>query len=137
MPNATVLIVEDADRFGLSQLHQLRGRVGRATKPGYVYLISATSNPQANERLRAMEKTEDGFELAEYDLSLRREGDILGRRQHGASALKLVNVVRDGAVIEAAHADAAEYVKIHGTGDDAESLAWFREVDKIFGDKID
>ena len=107
VPNATVMIVEDADRFGLSQLHQLRGRVGRGSKAGAVYLISASKTDAALERLGAMERTDDGYELATYDLSLRREGDILGNRQHGASGLKLVNVVRDGAVIEAAHADAA------------------------------
>ena len=107
VPNATVMIVEDADRFGLSQLHQLRGRVGRGTKPSEVHLVSGTKKESALERLRAMERTDDGFELASYDLSLRREGDILGNRQHGASLLKLVNVVRDGKLIEAAHADAA------------------------------
>ena len=106
VPNATVMIVEDADRFGLSQLHQLRGRVGRGEKPGEVYLVSASRTDAALRRLAAMETTDDGYELAAYDLSLRREGDILGNRQHGASALKLVNVVRDGKVIEAAHADA-------------------------------
>ena len=107
VPNATVMIVEDADRFGLSQLHQLRGRVGRGDKPGQVHLISGTRKESALERLKAMEHTDDGFELANYDLSLRREGDILGNRQHGASLLKLVNVVRDGKLIEAAHDDAA------------------------------
>ena len=107
VPNATVMIVEDADRFGLSQLHQLRGRVGRGDKPGEVHLVSGTKSPVALERLAAMERTDDGFELASYDLSLRREGDILGNRQHGASMLKLVNVVRDSGLIEAAHADAA------------------------------
>ncbi|MBQ9001012.1 MAG: ATP-dependent DNA helicase RecG [Eggerthellaceae bacterium] len=106
VPNATVMIVEDADRFGLSQLHQLRGRVGRGDLPGEVHLVSGTRNEPALERLRAMERTDDGFELASYDLSLRREGDILGNRQHGASLLKLVNVVRDSRLIEAAHADA-------------------------------
>lgn len=106
VPNATVMIIEDADRFGLSQLHQLRGRVGRGEKPGEVYLISASRIDAALKRLGAMEITDDGYELAAYDLSLRREGDILGNRQHGASALKLVNIARDGKVIEAAHADA-------------------------------
>ncbi len=108
VPNATVMVVEDADRFGLAQLHQLRGRVGRGTKPGEVYLIGATSNPVSAQRLEAMASTEDGFKLAEFDLGLRREGDILGNRQSGASALKLVNVARDGAIIEAAHDDALE-----------------------------
>ena len=108
VPNATVMIVEDADRFGLAQLHQLRGRVGRGRAASQVHLISASKSDAALARLSAMERTDDGFELAEYDLSLRREGDILGNRQHGASGLKLVNVVRDGAIIEAAHADAEE-----------------------------
>lgn len=107
VPNATVMIVEDADRFGLSQLHQLRGRVGRGEKAAEVHLVSASKSDAALTRLAAMVSTDDGFELASYDLSLRREGDILGNRQHGASGLKLVNVVRDGAVIEAARADAA------------------------------
>ena len=107
VPNATVMIIEDADRFGLSQLHQLRGRVGRGDLPGEVHLVSGARKDSALERLGAMLRTEDGFELAAYDLSLRREGDILGNRQHGASLLKLVNVVRDGKLIEAAHADAS------------------------------
>ena len=107
VPNATVMIIEDADRFGLSQLHQLRGRVGRGRLAGEVYLVSASKHDAALARLRAMETTDDGFELATLDLSLRREGDILGNRQHGASVLKLVNVARDGRIIEAAHAEAA------------------------------
>ena len=132
VPNATVMIVEDADKFGLSQLHQLRGRVGRGEKPGFMCLVSATGDKAACERLSAMEKTEDGFKLAEYDLSLRREGDILGNRQHGASVLKLVNVVRDGAVIEAAHADAREYMKTQVRANTLESKLYLREVDAVF-----
>lgn len=111
VPNATVMIIEDADRFGLAQLHQLRGRVGRGDKPGEVLLISGTKNQTALERLAAMQTIEDGFELASYDLSLRREGDILGNRQHGASSLKLVNVVRDKGLIEAAWSDARSIVQ--------------------------
>ena len=106
VPNATVMIIEDADRFGLSQLHQLRGRVGRGSKSAQVFLVSNSQTPVAVERLAAMERTDDGFELASYDLSLRREGEILGNRQHGASSLKLVNVIRDAAIIDAAHSDA-------------------------------
>ena len=106
VPAATVMIVEDAERFGLAQLHQLRGRVGRGDRPGEVHLVSGTRNQAALERLDAMTRTDDGFELASFDLSLRREGDILGNRQHGASALKLVNVVRDRGLIGAAWEDA-------------------------------
>ena len=122
VPSATVMIVEDADRFGLSQLHQLRGRVGRGELPAQVFLLSASQSDAALSRLAAMEKTDDGFELASYDLSLRREGDILGNRQHGASQLKLVNVVRDGKIIEAAHADAEALLQ----ADPDLSMPWHR-----------
>lgn len=110
VPNATVMIIEDADRFGLAQLHQLRGRVGRGEKPGEVFLVTRSKAPQALERLQAMEVTEDGFELSEIDLAQRKEGDVFGMRQHGASALRLVNVIRDRAVIEAAYQDAHDIV---------------------------
>lgn len=110
IPNATVMIIEDADRFGLAQLHQLRGRVGRTGKPSNVFLISNSKKDAAMERLRAMEKTSDGVALAEQDLALRKEGDILGSRQHGAGILSLINVERDKAIIETAHNDAANIV---------------------------
>lgn len=132
--NATVMIIEDADRFGLAQLHQLRGRVGRGDVPGEVYLVSATKTPAALERLSVMEKTEDGFEVAEYDLSLRREGDILGNRQHGASVLKLVNVVRDGRVIEAAHADARAILATDPHLESVPYRALGREMRLLFSD---
>ena len=118
VPNATVMIIEDADQFGLAQLHQLRGRVGRGGLPGHVFLVSRSRAPEALERLSAMEKTEDGFALSEMDLSLRREGDIFGDRQHGASPLKLVNVVRDKAVIEAAYCDARSVFEADALTDD-------------------
>lgn len=108
--NATVMIIEDADRFGLAQLHQLRGRVGRGEKSGEVFLVTRSKAPAALERLRAMEVTEDGFELSEIDLAQRKEGDVFGARQHGASSLRLVNVIRDSAVIEAAYHDAYDIV---------------------------
>lgn len=108
VPNATVMIIEDADRFGLAQLHQLRGRVGRGDRPGKVFLVSRSRAPQSLERLEMLERTEDGFRLSEEDLALRREGDVLGDRQHGRSPLRLVSVVRDAPVIEAAYRDAKE-----------------------------
>lgn len=135
VPNATVMIVEDADRFGLSQLHQLRGRVGRGRLPGCVCLVSSSSSEEAMERLAAMERTDDGFELAEFDLSLRREGDILGNRQHGASGLKLVNVIRDGALIEAAHADAVDLLAADPQGETLAMKMLLREADAYFGEE--
>ncbi len=108
VPNATVMMIEDADRFGLSQLHQLRGRVGRGEHPGQVFLVADPSKDDdvLKQRMEAMCATNDGFELAELDLACRREGDVMGSRQHGASQLKLVNVVEDAQLIARAHKDA-------------------------------
>ena len=134
VPRATVMIIEDADRFGLSQLHQLRGRVGRGELCAEVFLVSASKREEALARLSAMETTDDGYELAAYDLSLRREGDILGNRQSGASALKLVNVVRDGAIIEAAHEDARIILEIDPDLEEPDHRALAREIRIMFAD---
>ena len=108
VPNATVMLIEDGERFGLAQLHQLRGRVGRGTCPGTVFVAASTSSKAARERLGALEATSDGFELAEYDLRLRREGDILGSRQSGETQLRFVDLAHDADLLEQAHAVAAE-----------------------------
>ncbi|MGH9277744.1 MAG: ATP-dependent DNA helicase RecG [Acidimicrobiales bacterium] len=95
VPNATVMIVEDADRFGMAQLHQLRGRVGRGTAGSFCYLLGEASTPESEERLAALERSTDGFELAEVDLDIRGEGTVLGTRQKGHSDLKLASLRRD------------------------------------------
>ena len=95
VPNATVMVIEDADRFGMAQLHQLRGRVGRATHASWCYLLGEAPTADAEERLAAMVRTTDGFELAEVDLDLRGEGTILGTRQKGRSDLRLASLRRD------------------------------------------
>ena len=95
VPNATVMVVEDADRFGIAQLHQLRGRVGRGADVSWCYLLAPGGTPDADERLAAVEASTDGFELAEIDLELRGEGTILGVRQKGRSDLKLASLRRD------------------------------------------
>ena len=95
VPNATVMVVEDADRFGMAQLHQLRGRVGRGKAASWCYLLGEAPTPEAEERLAAMVRTTDGFELAEVDLDLRGEGTILGTRQKGRSDLRLASLRRD------------------------------------------
>ncbi len=136
VPNATVMIIENADCFGLSQLHQLRGRVGRDGRTAEVFLVSSSKSEAALKRLAAMEQTDDGFELASYDLSLRREGDILGNRQHGASSLKLVNIVRDRAIVEVAHADAAALLEDDPTLTQPKHAALAHEV-RIVMRKVD
>ncbi len=92
VPNATVLMVENAERFGLATLHQLRGRVGRSKLQSHCYLMSETDNPQSYNRLKALEKTNDGFRLAQIDLELRGPGEIYGQMQHGVLDLRFANV---------------------------------------------
>jgi len=110
--NATAMVVLDADRFGVSQLHQLRGRVGRGSAPGVALLVTdAPPETPARTRLEAVAATLDGFELARVDLEQRREGDVLGARQSGVrSSLRLLRVLRDEAVIEDARQEATALV---------------------------
>jgi ATP-dependent DNA helicase RecG len=110
VPNATVMIVEDADHFGLAQLHQLRGRVGRGEHGGEVLLFADPKTEEGRQRMAAFLETTDGFELAERDLRLRGEGQLLGERQHGLPELRLASVVRDMDLVEAARTDAGAIV---------------------------
>jgi ATP-dependent DNA helicase RecG len=95
VPNATVMVILDADRFGIAQLHQLRGRVGRGAALSWCYLLGGGNTPESEERLAALERTTDGFELAEVDLDLRGEGTIMGTRQKGRNDLRLASLRRD------------------------------------------
>lgn len=108
VPNATLMIIMDADRFGVSQLHQLRGRVGRGTSPGLCLLVTKSlPDSPARARLEAVASTNDGFELSRIDLEQRREGDVLGTSQSGSrSHLRLLRVLRDEALIEVARSEA-------------------------------
>ncbi len=107
VPNATVMVVLDADRFGVSQLHQLRGRIGRGGHAGLCLLVSGSDNEDSLARLEAVASTTDGFELARLDLSQRREGDILGAAQSGGrNSLRSLSLLRDEAIIVQAHDDA-------------------------------
>lgn len=106
VPNATVMVVLDADRYGSAQLHQLRGRVGRGDAPGLVYLVSDSPTPEAAARFEYLEKHDDGFEVAQFDLEQRGPGELLGRRQHGELRLKIADLARDGMLVEEALEDA-------------------------------
>ena len=138
VPNATVMVIEDADRFGIAQLHQLRGRVGRAPATSLVLPAGRGLDPDAEERLGALERSNDGFELAEVDLDLRGEGTILGTRQKGVNDLKLASLRRDRELVGLArdvafdivdrdptlggHPDLAEEIRVLVDDDDREFL---------------
>ena len=112
VPNATIMVIMDADRFGVSQLHQLRGRVGRGVSPGLCLLVTqCEEETPARERLNAVAGTVDGFELSRIDLEQRREGDVLGASQSGTqSHLRLLRVLRDEGLIEQARDDAESLI---------------------------
>ena len=107
VPNASIMIVEHAERFGLSQLHQLRGRVGRGGEQSYCILLAGDKrSPEARERLSIMEQTSDGFKIAEKDLEIRGPGEVMGTRQSGLPAFRIGNIVRDHALLESAKREA-------------------------------
>ena len=115
--NANIMVIYDAHRFGLSQIHQLRGRVGRGSQPGYCFLLSDSKDPDSLQRLKVCEKTNDGFAIARYDLALRGPGDILGTRQSGVPGFILGDVIQDANILEVAREDAQALLKhIHDPG---------------------
>jgi ATP-dependent DNA helicase RecG len=99
-PNASVMLIENAERFGLSQLHQLRGRVGRGSDAAWCILVYGNQSPQSEDRLMIMENTNDGFKISEEDLKQRGQGDLFGSRQHGLPDLKFLNLFSDRMLIE-------------------------------------
>jgi ATP-dependent DNA helicase RecG len=122
VPNATVMVVEHAERFGLAQLHQLRGRVGRGAAKSYCILIPGERvSPLGEERLNAMVRTQDGFELAELDLSQRGPGEFFGNRQAGLPGFRVANLLRDRKLLEVAKMEAARFANAT-TGDEATEL---------------
>jgi len=111
VPNATCMVVEHAERYGLSQLHQLRGRVGRGDQRGYCLLMTEQVAPEENERLSVMTRTTDGFQIAEEDLRLRGPGEMLGTRQHGLPELRVANLASDVELLMLAREDAGELLR--------------------------
>ncbi len=110
VPNATIMVIEGADRFGLAQLHQLRGRIGRGEAKSYCFLFSESDNEIANSRLDVMTRTNDGFEIAENDLRLRGPGEMFSTRQHGLPDLKIANIIDDYELLVMARKNAFELV---------------------------
>jgi ATP-dependent DNA helicase RecG len=129
VPNASLMVIEHAERFGLAQLHQLRGRVGRGAAKSYCILMTGgRPSPQAEERLAAMVRTQNGFELAELDLQLRGPGEFFGTRQAGLPDFRVANIVRDRVMLEAAKQEAAQFVEKPGAEatEDEKQKVWQR-----------
>lgn len=135
VPNATVMLIENADRFGLSQLHQLRGRVGRGKDQSYCILITDNANEESRKRLKALTATSDGFEISEMDLKLRGPGDFFGEAQHGLPRLKIADIAADSELLSAAGSEAKH---LHESGflatDEGKALA--KRVESLFEDGV-
>jgi ATP-dependent DNA helicase RecG len=136
VPNAAIMIVDQADRFGLAQLHQLRGRVGRGTLDSACFLISDAITPEAQERLAMMEQTTDGFVLAEKDLEIRGPGEVFGSRQSGLPPFKVADLMRDRELLALAKRDAAEWVALSPKMQRAEDQLIMRRMMKAFGKEL-
>jgi ATP-dependent DNA helicase RecG len=134
--NASVMVIEDADRFGLPQLHQIRGRVGRGTADSYCLLIADAATEESASRLNAMTRTNDGFEIAEIDLKLRGPGDFFGTRQHGLPEFKLADITQEIELLKVAKEDALELLKNDPDLSKAEHRALRRRLVKQFGDDL-
>ena len=132
VPNATLMVIEDADRFGLSQLHQLRGRVGRGGAKSYCVLVSQNKNSETNQRLKALCKTTDGFKIAEEDLALRGPGDFFGSRQSGLPVFRVASLNCDLATLKLAQNASAEWINTMGTADTPEANALRHRIADLF-----
>lgn len=132
VPNATLMVIEDADRFGLSQLHQLRGRVGRGKAKSYCILTTHNRNPETLQRLRALCKTTDGFKIAEEDLRLRGPGDFFGSRQSGLPAFRVADLGCDLAAMKGAQQASADWIDAYGASDTPEANALRERIGDLF-----
>lgn len=136
VPNATVMIILRPERFGLSQLHQLRGRVGRGERAGYCFLVPEKASGDANDRLAVLERTNDGFAVAEEDAELRGPGDVLGTRQSGGLPLRVADLSRDAKILEEARERAFDWVG-RGAIDSEDSAGLRAIVWRRFGEALE
>ena len=132
VPNATLMVIEDADRFGLSQLHQLRGRVGRGRDKSYCILTSHNRNPETLQRLKAFCKTTDGFKIAQEDLKMRGPGDFFGSRQSGLPAFRMANLGSDLETLTVAQSASKDWIERYGDSDTPEAHALRQRIKTLF-----
>ncbi len=133
VPNATVMVILDADRFGLAQLHQLRGRVGRGRRQSYCILVASPKTEEGRARLRVMTRTTDGFALAEEDLRLRGPGEFYGTRQAGLPEFKVADLLRDWKVLQVARGEAVACVAEDPRLEKEENRVLQKEIRARFG----
>ena len=132
VPNATLMVIEDADRFGLSQLHQLRGRVGRGSAKSYCILTSQSRSTETLQRIKAFCKTNDGFRIAEEDLKMRGPGDFFGSRQSGLPTFRVADLSMDLQTLKDAQQASAQWIDEYGTGDTPEATALRERIGDLF-----
>ena len=132
VPNATLMVIEDADRFGLSQLHQLRGRVGRGKAKSFCILTSHNKNPETLQRLKALCKTNDGFKIAEEDLQMRGPGDFFGSRQSGLPVFRMASLSCDLQTLKQAQEASAHWIDREGTAETPEAKALRARIGELF-----
>jgi len=133
VPNATIMVIENAERFGLAQLHQLRGRIGRGANKSYCFLFSQSDDETAMARLDIMTRSNDGFEIAEQDLRLRGPGELFSTRQHGLGDLKIANIIDDFDLLNLARRDAFEMIKDDPSLNDPQNAALRKTLIDKFG----
>jgi ATP-dependent DNA helicase RecG len=128
VPNATVMVIEQAERFGLAQMHQLRGRVGRGAAQSYCILVTEKMNDASRERIRTLVESTDGFHIAEMDLRLRGPGEFFGTKQAGLPSLRVANILRDGEILEIARREAVDFVTRPPSDEDLrQAVAYIRD----------
>ena len=132
VPNATLMIIEDADRFGLSQLHQLRGRVGRGKAKSYCILTTHNKNAETIQRLKALCSTTDGFKIAEEDLKLRGPGDFFGSRQSGLPMFRMASLTVDIQTLKDAQEASSYWIDTNGSSDTPEAQALRKRIGELF-----
>ena len=137
VPNAALMVVENAERFGLSQLHQLRGRVGRGRHQSYCVLVTASRNEETRARLKVLTGTTDGFKIAEEDLRMRGPGDFFGQRQHGLPQLHIADLAGDVRLLKEAQIAAQELLKTDPGFRKKEHQLLLKRVRRMFADNPD